>query len=102
MKNVLIGLLLLSAPVSSAFANAFSNPDLGINWNIGSAPSPTPQDIRENRTPTVTETPAATTEDDVTAAPAQKEREPKVAVGQPDHNVPTSPNAAPTAQPVPK
>jgi protein TonB len=48
----LLSLALLSAVlVTPANANWFSDPNLNINRNVGSAPSPTPQDIRENRTP---------------------------------------------------
>jgi hypothetical protein len=37
--------------VSSASANWFSNPDWNINLHVGSAPSPTPDDIRAQRQP---------------------------------------------------
>ena len=53
MKKVVISLMLLSASVTPAFANYFSNPDLGLNLNIGSAPNPTPQQLREDREPVV-------------------------------------------------
>ena len=36
-------------------ANWFHNPHQNINRNIGSAPNPTPQDIRVNRLPIVVE-----------------------------------------------
>ena len=43
MKKAIIPLLLASAvAVSPAHANWFSNPRLGINLNVGSAPNPTP------------------------------------------------------------
>jgi hypothetical protein len=52
MKILLPSVLLISvAFVPQASANWFSNPDWGINMNIGSAPSPTPQDIRDMRQP---------------------------------------------------
>ncbi|HMI95992.1 MAG TPA: OmpA family protein [Micropepsaceae bacterium] len=47
MKKTIISLLLLSAAVSvtPASANWFSNPRLGINLNVGSAPNPKPADL---------------------------------------------------------
>ena len=54
--KMLVSVLLLSAAaITPSYANYFSNPALGINLNVGSAPSPTPQDIREDRKPIVTE-----------------------------------------------
>ena len=54
--KLLVSVLLLSAAViTPSYANYFSNPALGINLNVGSAPSPTPQDIREDRKPIITE-----------------------------------------------
>ena len=50
--RILLPVLLLSAVfVSPASANWFSNPEININLNIGSAPSPTPDDIRGERQP---------------------------------------------------
>jgi len=47
MNKAIVSLLLLSAVCASpASANYFSNPALGINLNIGSAPNPTPSDLR--------------------------------------------------------
>jgi outer membrane protein OmpA-like peptidoglycan-associated protein len=48
MKNTIRSLLLLSAVicVTPASANYFSNPAQGTNLNIGSAPNPTPADLR--------------------------------------------------------
>src|SRR3954467_8345227 len=37
--------------VSPALGNWFSNPDWNINLHVGSAPSPTPDDIRAGRQP---------------------------------------------------
>jgi hypothetical protein len=54
-KLLVSALLLSAAAITPSYANYFSNPALGINLNVGSAPSPTPQDIRENRRPIVTE-----------------------------------------------
>jgi len=56
MKTKLtLSLMLLSAAFATpTLANYFHNPSANLNWNIGSAPSPTPLDIRENRQPRVT------------------------------------------------
>jgi hypothetical protein len=40
-------LLFASGSVTPAAANWFSNPYLGISQNIGSAPNPTPEQIRQ-------------------------------------------------------
>src|SRR5437870_2661182 len=53
----IISVLLVSALATPASAgNWFHNPHLNINRNIGSAPNPTPADIREMRLPVVTQT----------------------------------------------
>jgi len=49
--RIILSALLLSAIVSPASANWFSNPDWNINLHIGSAPSPTPEDIRLEKRP---------------------------------------------------
>jgi hypothetical protein len=49
--RILLPVLLLSAVVSPASANWFSNPTWGINLHIGSAPSPTPDQVRADRQP---------------------------------------------------
>ena len=48
MKKITITtLLLLSAvAITPASANWFSRPDLGVQLNVGSAPNPTPNDLR--------------------------------------------------------
>lgn len=47
MKKTILSLLMISAVCASpAAANYFSNPQLGINLNIGSAPNPKPSDLR--------------------------------------------------------
>lgn len=53
MKTTLVlpVLLIAAAFVTPASANWFHNPYQGVNRNIGSAPNPTPADIRENRLP---------------------------------------------------
>src|SRR5215831_7284930 len=46
-KTTLLSLLLLSTvAVTPAFANWFSNPRTNTMLNVGSAPSPTPEDLR--------------------------------------------------------
>jgi hypothetical protein len=46
-KMTLTTLLLLSAVmVSPASANWFARPEFGVNLNVGSAPNPTPNDLR--------------------------------------------------------
>lgn len=51
-RRMLVPVLLLSAVfVSPASANWFSNPSWNINLHIGSAPNPTPDDIRQMRQP---------------------------------------------------
>jgi hypothetical protein len=50
-RLVLPVLLVAAAFVTPASANWFHNPYQGVNRNIGSAPNPTPADIRENRLP---------------------------------------------------
>ena len=50
--RLLLSVLLLSAAfVSPASANWFSNIYWNIQQNIGSAPNPTPNDVRENKLP---------------------------------------------------
>ena len=52
-KMTLSVLFLSAAFATPTLANYFHNPATNLNWNIGSAPSPTPRDIRENRQPRV-------------------------------------------------
>jgi len=50
--RILLPMLLLTAVfVSPASANWFANPSWGINLQLGSAPSPTPDDVRSGRQP---------------------------------------------------
>jgi len=51
MRLIWSVLLLSVALASSASANWFSNPAWNINLHIGSAPNPTPDDIRVGRQP---------------------------------------------------
>src|SRR5258708_23658584 len=52
MTRILLRVLMLSAVfVSPAAANWLSNPGLRIDLNIGSAPSPTPDQVRSDRQP---------------------------------------------------
>lgn len=47
MKKAILSVLLLSAVCAvPAQANWFSNPRLGVNLNVGSAPNPKPEDLR--------------------------------------------------------
>jgi len=64
MKTMgIFALLLISGALATpAYANFFSNPALGISLNVGSAPNPTPQQIRAFELPTITQ--------DDTTAPA--------------------------------
>ena len=53
--KLMLSLLFASAAfIMPASANWFHNPYEGINRNVGSAPNPTPADIREDRLPIVT------------------------------------------------
>ena len=46
-KTTLATVLLLSAMIAApASANWFARPDVGVNLNVGSAPNPTPNDLR--------------------------------------------------------
>ena len=52
--KVTISMLLLSAVwTTPTLANYFYNPHANIAFNISSAPSPTPRDIRHNRLPKI-------------------------------------------------
>jgi len=61
MKTRLMLPLLLAAAAFAlpASANWFHNPYENINRNVGSAPNPTPEDLRQMRLPIVTEDQAA-------------------------------------------
>ena len=48
---ILTGLIVASVAASPASANWFSNPNIDINLNIGSAPNPTPDDVLVERQP---------------------------------------------------
>src|ERR1043165_9855931 len=50
-RNLMTVLVLSAVAVSPAAANWFSNPKLGINLHIGTAPSPTPEDVLSGRQP---------------------------------------------------
>ena len=51
MRAKILALFLLpfAAIATPATANWFANPSLGINLNIGSAPNPTPEQLRQQR-----------------------------------------------------
>ena len=69
-RMTLSALLLSAVCGTPAFANYFSNPYANINLNIGSAPSPMPRNIRENRLPQVVH--AAPSDANVAADDASK------------------------------
>ena len=67
--KLMLSLLFASAAfVMPASANWFHNPYENINRNVGSAPNPTPADLREDRLPIVTKD----EDNSNTAAPAAK------------------------------
>jgi hypothetical protein len=51
MRILLAGLLLAPALITPASANWFSNPFININLNLGSAPSPTPDQVLSEQLP---------------------------------------------------
>ena len=69
-KMTLSVLLLSVAFATPTLANYFHNPSTNLNWNIGSVPSPTPRDIRENRQPQLTQ--AAPSDDNFVAGDTTK------------------------------
>ena len=92
--NMMLPLLLVAASfVTPASANYFSNPYTGVTLNIGSAPNPTPRDIRESRLPAVTQ-------DDENSGAAAKPTD-KTANVAPERAAPQSGGAGgiPTASP---
>jgi len=52
LPALLISVAMVTA-VTPASANWFNNPYLGITRNVGSAPNPTPDDVRQGRLPIV-------------------------------------------------
>ena len=56
MTMILSALCISAAFATPSLANYFHNPHLNLNRNIGSAPSPTPRDVRANRLPQVRRT----------------------------------------------
>src|SRR5437868_1824944 len=48
--NRIVSIVLVSAAFATpAFANYFSNPNIGMSANVGSAPNPRPADLRTDR-----------------------------------------------------
>lgn len=79
--GILAVLLISGALATPAYANFFHNPYLGINLNVGSAPNPTPAQIRAFELPTITQddtaTPPVTADAAKPAAPvAQNQTQP--------------------------
>jgi hypothetical protein len=69
--KITLSILFLSAACATpSFGNYFHNPSANLNFNIGSAPSPTPRDIRDSRQPQVVQ--AASSDDNVAADDATK------------------------------
>ena len=88
MRKFVMPLLLVSAAfVTPAYANYFSNPLTGVNLNVGSAPNPTPEDIRGNRMPVVSDV-ATPAPDAVVAAASEKQDTRKTADGGHEDNSP--------------
>jgi hypothetical protein len=86
MKKIVMPLLLLSAAfVTPAYANYFSNPLTGVRLNVGSAPNPTTDDIREHRMPTVAGAAASAPEAGVVAS-SEKQDTHSIAVGDRENN----------------
>ena len=91
--KLMLPLLFVSvAFIMPASANWFHNPYTGVNLNVGSAPNPTPADIRADRLPIVTKeqdnsnAPAATktaSADTSPSAPAQSGGATSVAAAAP-------------------
>lgn len=73
-KGIFALLLISGALATPAHANFFSNPVLGISLNVGSAPNPTPAQIRAFELPAITQddstAPAATADATKPATPA--------------------------------
>ena len=76
-KMTLSVLFLSAASATPTLGNYFHNPSTNLNWNIGSAPSPTPLDIRENRQPRVAQ--AAQSDDNFGANDTTKNADKPVA-----------------------
>ena len=49
--HLILAGLIVASDASPASANWFSNPNIDINLNIGSAPNPTPDDVLVERLP---------------------------------------------------
>jgi hypothetical protein len=79
-------LFLAAAGTTPAMANYFSNPHLNIIRNIGSVPSPTPQDVRENRVPQLAENDRSGTNEKVadTAKTGKTEQAHQIRIGESD------------------
>lgn len=81
IRMTLSVLFLSAASATPTLANYFHNPSTNLNWNIGSAPSPTPQDIRENRQPRVAQ--AAQSDDNFVANDPAKDADKSAANDHP-------------------
>jgi hypothetical protein len=93
--KLMLPLLFVSAAfIMPASANWFHNPYTGVNLNVGSAPNPTPADIREDRLPIVTKD----EDNSNTAAPAAKTASTEKAPSTPTQSATTSVAAAAPAR----
>jgi hypothetical protein len=72
-KNAFMALLLVSGALATpAHANYFSNPYTGVTLNIGSAPNPTPADVRVGHLPAITKDDTSAPSATVAAKPEEK------------------------------
>lgn len=77
LRKSLLALLLVSGALATpAYANYFSNPYTGVTLNIGSAPNPTPADIRLDRLPAITQDDSSAPAATVAAKPQDKSAAP--------------------------
>jgi hypothetical protein len=90
-------LLLTAMLVSPASANWFSNPSWGLNLEIGSARSPTPEDIRAGRQPMLVKDADGNVIAmiDMTTGKIIATAEPPAGVSPPPAAAPAKPTAAP-------
>jgi len=86
-SKVMLPVLLLSAAIiTPASANWFSNPSLGLMRNIGSAPSPTPEQVRSEKRPPFVMKDQDTNGTVADAAAAAKQAPPAAQQPQPQNN----------------
>jgi hypothetical protein len=83
--KMMLPLLLAAVAVTPASANWFSNPKLGINRCVCTAPSPTPEQVRADKQPpfVLREQAPGVTVADASAANRQPAPQPQQAAAQP-------------------